>query len=60
MLESGANDRQKPALRHGFWLVWNYHWEWRWHPAVTDDYGNLAMINSTRAHYSLLSDQGLV
>jgi hypothetical protein len=36
---------------HWCWLAWFYHYYWAWHPAITDDFGNLVRFSTDKALY---------
>ena len=34
---------------HWVWSAWFYYYYWRWHPAITDDFGNLVRLDAHKA-----------
>lgn len=33
---------------HWAWEVWIYYYYWSWHPAITDNFGNLMLLDARK------------
>lgn len=50
-----GQERVAKTIRPGVYQIWDCWYEWRWHIAVTDDFGRLIVVNANKTNHSLLT-----